>query len=100
MKKIIALMLCLLMLVSICACSKKESTESSTPTQAATQAPTKEPTKAPDAGSDKTEPAVTDTPEPEPAKEITITDMIGREMTVVPGSYKRVVCIGAGALRM
>ena len=32
--------------------------------------------------------------------EVTITDMIGREVTVIPGSYKRVVCIGAGALRM
>ena len=31
---------------------------------------------------------------------ITITDMIGRKVTVVPGSYQRVVCIGAGALRM
>ena len=26
--------------------------------------------------------------------------MIGRQVSVVPGSYKRVVCIGAGALRM
>ena len=34
------------------------------------------------------------------ADEITVTDMIGREVTVTPGSYKRVVCIGAGALRM
>ncbi len=33
-------------------------------------------------------------------QEIKITDMIGREVTVKPGSYKRVVCIGAGALRM
>ena len=32
--------------------------------------------------------------------EITLTDMIGREVAVVPGSYQRVVCIGAGALRM
>lgn len=32
--------------------------------------------------------------------EITVTDMIGREVTVTPGSYQRVVCIGAGALRM
>ena len=32
--------------------------------------------------------------------EITVTDMIGREVSVVPGSYTRVVCIGAGALRM
>lgn len=31
---------------------------------------------------------------------ITVTDMIGREVEVTPGSYKRVVCIGAGALRM
>ena len=34
------------------------------------------------------------------AEEVTVTDMIGREVTVVPGSYQRVVCIGAGALRM
>ncbi len=32
--------------------------------------------------------------------EVIITDMIGREVKVQPGSYKRVVCIGAGALRM
>lgn len=31
---------------------------------------------------------------------VTVTDMIGREVTVTPGSYARVVCIGAGALRM
>lgn len=31
---------------------------------------------------------------------ITVTDMIGREVKVIPGSYQRVVCIGAGALRM
>lgn len=36
----------------------------------------------------------------EKTPEITVTDMIGREVTVVPGSYQRVVCIGAGALRM
>ncbi len=34
------------------------------------------------------------------AEEITITDMIGREVTITPGSYTKVVCIGAGALRM
>ena len=33
-------------------------------------------------------------------KEVTVTDMIGRELTIVPGSYRKVVCIGAGALRM
>ena len=31
---------------------------------------------------------------------VTVTDMIGREVSVIPGSYQRVVCIGAGALRM
>lgn len=36
----------------------------------------------------------------EKPSEITVTDMIGREVTVTPGSYKRVLCIGAGALRM
>ena len=41
----------------------------------------------------------TDSSEPQ-AAEITITDMIGREVTVTPGSYERVVCVGAGALRM
>ena len=37
---------------------------------------------------------------PTSTDEITVTDMIGREVTVTPGSYKKVVCIGAGALRM
>ena len=34
------------------------------------------------------------------AETVTVTDLVGREVTVTPGSYKRVVCIGAGALRM
>ena len=41
----------------------------------------------------------TTTPTTEPAT-VTVTDMIGREVNIIPGSYKRVVCIGAGALRM
>lgn len=32
--------------------------------------------------------------------ETTVTDMIGREVAVTSGSYERVVCVGAGALRM
>ena len=36
----------------------------------------------------------------ETAGQIVILDMIDREVTVTPGSYSRVVCIGAGALRM
>ncbi len=39
-------------------------------------------------------------PRPKAPSEITVTDMIGRELTVTPGSYTRVVCIGAGALRI
>ena len=33
-------------------------------------------------------------------KTVTVTDMVGRQVDVVPGSYQRVVCVGAGALRM
>ena len=36
----------------------------------------------------------------QPTEAITVTDMIGREVEIIPGSYERVVCIGAGALRM
>ena len=32
--------------------------------------------------------------------ETTVTDMVGRQVKIDPGSYKRVVCIGAGALRL
>ena len=42
--------------------------------------------------------ATTETPEE--TGPVTVTDMIGREVEVVPGSYKKIVCIGAGALRM
>ena len=38
--------------------------------------------------------------EPAKTEAITVTDMIGREVEVIPGSYQRVVCVGAGALRM
>ena len=68
-----------MMLLSLCACGSQEP-----------EAPiiTPETTAAPET-----------TVAAEPA-EVTVTDMIGREVTIVPGSYKRVVCIGAGALRM
>lgn len=35
-----------------------------------------------------------------PQGDVTVTDLVGREVEVNPGSYERVVCIGAGALRM
>ena len=68
-KKLLALILALVMVVSLCACNGAES-------------------------------SVSDDNTPDVPTEITVTDMIGREVTVTPGSYKRVVCIGAGALRM
>ena len=49
-------------------------------------------------GVPETDPVVQ--PTDAPGSEIVVTDMIGREVTVTPGSYKKVVCIGAGALRM
>lgn len=76
-KKLFALLLAAAMVLTLCACGGEP---------AETPAPTPE----------DTAPAS----EPVAGGEITITDMIGREVTVTPGSYERVVCIGAGALRM
>ena len=39
-------------------------------------------------------------PEASKAQSVVVTDMVGREVEIVPGSYTRVVCIGAGALRV
>ena len=67
MKRTTALILCLALLLSLCACGQQEAPGEEIVVQSG---------------------------------EITVTDMIGREETIVPGSYRRVVCIGAGALRM
>ena len=80
MKSIASFLLALTMLVSLCACGKQEAAEVQTEAPQATAAP--------------------ETTAASESAEITITDMIGRQVTVTPGSYKRVVCIGAGALRM
>ena len=81
MKRMIGLLLVFVMLVSLCACGKENKAEVQTEAPATTAA-------APETA------AATE------SAEVIITDMIGREVTIVPGSYKRVVCIGAGALRM
>ena len=79
MKRTVSLFLTLALLLSLCACGNQTVAEvQQTGVPQTTAAP--ETTAAP--------------------AEITVTDMIGREVTVVPGSYRRVVCIGAGALRM
>ena len=36
----------------------------------------------------------------EPTGPVEVEDMLGRKLNVTPGSYQRVICIGAGALRM
>lgn len=92
MKRTLALLLALLMLLALCACGQTEEAEK-------TEAPSEETAQTEETEElEKTE----ETEEPAPAEpeEIVITDMIGREVTVTPGSYQRVVCIGAGALRM
>ena len=79
--KLLSLLLALAMLLSLAACGAAP-----TETPAATEAPTEAPVEATEA--------------PAESAEITVTDLIGREITVTPGSYQRVVCIGAGALRL
>ena len=81
-KKMAALLLAVVMLVSLCACGAK--TDAPAQTTAATETITE--TAAAEATAESVE--------------ITLTDMIGREITVTPGSYQRVVCVGAGARRM
>ena len=79
MKKCIAFILAALLCFQLVACGSKDAVP------------------APPAESGNNQTAPTSAPE---STEITITDMVGREVAVVPGSYTRVVCIGAGALRM
>lgn len=72
MKKFTAILLALVMVSLLCACGA----QADTPATAAAETTAAESTS------------------------VMITDMIGREVAVTPGSYSRVVCIGAGALRM
>ena len=74
MKKLLSIVLALALICSLVACTAQPDSADSQPAVTGSQAATNGP--------------------------VTVTDMIGREVTVVPGSYKRVVCIGAGALRM
>ena len=78
-KNFAALLLALAMMFSLCACGSQSAPSQDTP----------QPSEAQESAAPSEAPS-----------EITVTDMIGRELTVTPGSYTRVVCIGAGALRM
>lgn len=83
-KNVMTLLLAAVMVLSLGACGRNASSDaSSASSQATTEAASSAST------NQQSKPA-----------EITITDMIGREVTITPGSYTRVVCIGAGALRM
>lgn len=80
-KNFAALLLALAMMFSLCACGSQSAPVQDTP--------------QPSEAQEQESAAPSEAP-----SEITVTDMIGRELTVTPGSYTRVVCIGAGALRM
>ena len=105
MKKVsaAALLAALVMILGACgrepaAATEAPKTEPAVTTQAQTEATTAAPETA---ATTAAVPETTETPATEPAPaETEIEDMIGRKVTVIPGSYKRVVCIGAGALRM
>ena len=86
MKKYVSFMLALVMLLCLCACGAKDAEEN--------------PPKNPVSDIPATDAAAVPGEADDTPTELTLTDMIGREVTVIPGSYSRVVCIGAGALRM
>ena len=88
MKKYVSFLLAVCLLLSLCACGGAAPVETLPP----------EPVIQTDAPAE-TAAAPAETAAPAPA-EVTVTDMIGRKVPIIPGSYKRVVCIGAGALRM
>ena len=82
-KKLLTFILSAALLLSLCACGAHNAVETQ-PSASVVQ----------DEASN-----TTDQMEAAPV-EVTVTDMIGRQVTVIPGSYSRVVCVGAGALRM
>ena len=81
MKKAISFIMALVLVLSLCACGAQAPQVSEVNTPETTQ----------------TEPVQTEAAQ---TNVVTVTDMIGREVEIIPGSYKNVVCIGAGALRM
>ena len=80
MKKTVSALLALVMALSLCACG--------------TQAPAQ--TEVPAAPAE----TAAETAAAIERNTVTVTDMVGRSVEIIPGSYTRVVCIGAGALRM
>ena len=80
MKRIIALLLTLVLLTGVFACASQEAPQSAAE-------PTQEPTAEPVAAEEPTEaPAAPEEPAPAEPEPVVLTDMIGREVTVTPGS--------------
>ena len=102
LKKFLAVAVALGMSFSIAGCNVNDSTNTAAQTTISAEAADK--TTAETAASNaETTAASAETTAAETTAEkqaVTVTDMIGREVEIVPGSYERVVCIGAGALRM
>lgn len=94
MKKVLAVMLTTAAVLATSACG------SSAPAEAPAQETTTEATVAEATAEESLAAEAVEETKTEESAEVTVTDMIGREVTVTPGSYKKVVCIGAGALRM
>ena len=95
-KKILSLIMATAVMLTITGCGQNASTQVQGENTTVTQETQKVETPVDSA----TQTAQEEKAETEAATEVVITDMIGREVTVTPGSYERVVCIGAGALRM
>ena len=83
MKKYISLLLTLCLLLSLTACGAKAEAPAATA--------------APEAAAPET---AAQTEAPAESYVIPVTDMVGRTVEIERGSYSRVVCIGAGALRL
>ena len=80
MKKLISLLLAAALVLSLCGCGQSQTVATATQATDAAQNPMT-------------------IPASEPVSQV-VTDMIGRQVEILPGSYSRVVCIGAGALRI
>ena len=95
----LALLLAMVMAFVLCACGgvTENSKESSVGTLASSSESSSQ---VEESKASVEESASVSESQEEVAVEKTVTDMIGREVKVIPGSYQRVVCIGAGALRM
>ncbi len=94
----VSVLLAIAMLISVTACSGESEGEQNSESTVDSHAETE--TAEDDFSEGQSQPGAESSEAGESLTEITVTDMIGREVTVTPGSYTRVVCIGAGALRM